>query len=149
MFTLNEAAYGRRSFADKLSFTKDGARLYLRPDGTAKRPGDPVTNPDLAATLRTLAREGAASFYTGQIAAKIVADMRAHNGLLSAEDLQNFRVREHAPLSVAYRGRRIAVPPPPAGGVVVAEMLRILERFDISPLPRTTAPPTTASSPKP
>ncbi|WP_264712348.1 gamma-glutamyltransferase family protein [Limobrevibacterium gyesilva] len=131
MFTLNEAAYGRLSFASKLAFTPDGARLYLRPDGTPKRPGDPVRNPELAATLRGLARDGAESFYTGEIARRIVADMQAHDGLLSMADLAGFRPRQHAPLEITYRGRRIAVPPPPAGGIVIVEMLRILERFDL------------------
>ena len=131
MFAMNEAAYGRRSYGEKLGFTPDGTRLYLRPDGTPKRIGDMVVNPDLAATLGVLAHEGAESFYTGIIAERIVADMRAHGGFLSAADLAAFRLREHAPLEINYRGRRIAVPPPPAGGIVVVELLRILERFDL------------------
>ncbi len=130
MFTMNEAAYGRRSYADKLSYTADGTRLYMR-DGAPKRVGDPVHNPDLAATLRELAAHGAESFFTGNIARRIIADMAAHGGLLSASDLAGFRIREHVPLEIVYRGRRIAVPPPPAGGIVVVEMLRILERFDL------------------
>ena len=130
MFTMNEAAYGRAGYAAKLTFTADGTRLYMR-DGAPKRVGDPVRNPDLAATLRIIATEGAETFFTGAIAARIVADMRANNGLLSAADLAGFRVREHTPLEITYRGRRIAVPPPPAGGIVVVEMLRILERFDL------------------
>ena len=134
MFTMNEAAYGRRSYVDKLGLTADGARLYLRPDGSAKRVGDGVRNPELAATLRVLAAEGPESFFTGALAAKIVADMAAHGGLLSAADLAGFRVRTHVPMEIVYRGRRVALPPPPAGGIVVAEMLRILERFDLASL---------------
>ena len=130
MFTMNEAAYGRAGYAAKLAFTADGTRLYMR-DGAPKRVGDPVRNPDLAATLRIIATEGAETFFTGAIAARIVADMRANHGLLSAADLAGFRVREHTPLEITYRGRRIAVPPPPAGGIVVVEMLRILECFDL------------------
>ena len=130
MFTMNEAAYGRRSYADKLSYTADGTRLYMR-DGAPKRVGDPVRNPELAATLRELAAHGAESFFTGDIARRIIADMAAHGGLLSAADLAGFRIREHTPLEITYRGRRIAVPPPPAGGIVIVEMLRILERFDL------------------
>ncbi len=130
MFTMNEAAYGRRSYADKLGYTADGARLYLR-DGVPKRIGDTVRNPELATTLRELAENGAESFFTGEIAGRIIADMEAHGGLLSAADLAGFRIREHKPLEISYRGRRIAVPPPPAGGIVVIEMLRILERFDL------------------
>lgn len=132
MFSLNEAAYGRLPYSAKLAATPDGRALYLQADGTPKRVGDPVRNPDLAATLRTIARDGVDSFYTGSIAARIVADMKAGGGLLSAADLAGFRSRAHPPLEITYRGRRIATPPPPAGGIVIAEMLRILERFDLT-----------------
>jgi gamma-glutamyltranspeptidase/glutathione hydrolase len=131
MFALNEAAYGRLPYSAKLAATPDGRALYLRGDGSPKRIGDSVRNPDLAATLRTIARDGVDSFYTGRIAERIVTDMAAHGGLLSAADLTGFRSREHPPLQVTYRGRRITVPPPPAGGIVIAEMLRILERFNL------------------
>ncbi len=57
--------------------------------------------------------------------------MRAHDGPLSLEDLASFKVRAREPLEVAYRGRIIATPPPPAGGIMVAQMLRILERLDL------------------
>lgn len=131
MFTMNEAAYGRVDYPVKLALTEEGRGLYLRPDGSPKRPGDPVRNPNLAATLRRIAAEGAEAFYTGEIASRIVADMQAHGGLLSAQDLRDFAVSQVRPLRVAYRGRSVSLPPPPAGGIVVAEMLRILERFDL------------------
>jgi gamma-glutamyltranspeptidase / glutathione hydrolase len=131
MFALDERAYGRLSYRDKLAFTEDGARLYLREDGSPKRLGDTVRNPDLATTLATLAREGAEDFYTGGIARRILADMERHGGLLSAADLADFRPEIGPPLTVDYRGRIVAVPPPPAGGIMVAEMLGILERFDL------------------
>jgi gamma-glutamyltranspeptidase/glutathione hydrolase len=138
MFTLNEAAYGRRNYVDKLSYSADGARLYLRPDGTPKRVGDLVRNAELGATLEELARNGAASFFTGDIARAIAADMKAHGGLVTEADLAGFQSRTLAPLEVPYRGRRVATPPPPAGGIVVAEMLRILERFDLVSLGHNT-----------
>ncbi|MCW8085529.1 gamma-glutamyltransferase [Sabulicella glaciei] len=134
MFALDERAYGRLSYREKLAFTEDGARLYLRPDGSPKRVGDTVRNPDLAATLATLAREGAEDFYAGGIARRIIADMERHGGLLSADDLAGFHPEAEPPLTVRYRGRDIAVPPPPAGGIMVAQMLRILERFDLPAL---------------
>jgi gamma-glutamyltranspeptidase/glutathione hydrolase len=131
MFTANEAAYGRLDYVRKLAFTAEGAALYCRPDGTPKRPGDAVRNPALARTLSGLARDGVESFYTGDLARVILDDMEANGGLLSATDLAGFRVTEVAPLVVRYRGFDISLPPPPAGGIVVAEMLRILERFDL------------------
>ncbi|MBY0335633.1 MAG: gamma-glutamyltransferase family protein [Acetobacteraceae bacterium] len=134
MFALDEQAYGRCAYVRKLGFTGEGAGLYLRADGTPKRVGDAVRNPALAATLATLAREGAEDFYTGSLARRIVADMEAHGGLLSAADLAGYAPDLGAPLEITYRGRRVAVPQPPAGGIMVAEMLRILERFDLPAL---------------
>ncbi|MBV9519343.1 MAG: gamma-glutamyltransferase, partial [Hyphomicrobiales bacterium] len=131
MFALDEAGYGRLPYVKKLAFTPDGRTLYLRDDGTPKRVGDSVRNPDLAETLRGLARDGAKSFYEGELAHRIVADMRRHGGLLTLEDLAGFTVRTRTPLTILYRGRSIATPPPPAGGIMVAQMLRTLERFDL------------------
>ena len=130
MFTMDESAYGRCSYSEKLAFTEEGRALYSE-NNAPKRVGRLVQNPALAATLESLAAEGVESFYTGPIAARIVADMQAHDGLLAAEDLARFRTRRTPALSIPYRGRTIALPPPPAGGIVVAEMLRILERFDL------------------
>ncbi len=139
MFSMNESAYGRRPYVQKLALTPDGQRLYLRPDGTPKRVGDPVRNPDLAVTLGRIARDGVEAFYTGEIGQRISADMKAHGGLLSARDLADFKPEVRAPLSVSYRGRRIAVTPPPGGGIMVAQMLRTLERFDLASLGHNSA----------
>ena len=133
MFTADESVYGRRSMAEKLSFTPDGTALYIE-NGEPKRVGRPVRNPDLARTLERLAAEGPDLLYHGELARRIVDDMQAHGGLLSAADLAGFRVRRGPPLTIPYRGRTIALPPPPAGGIVVAEMLRILEHFDLAAL---------------
>jgi gamma-glutamyltranspeptidase / glutathione hydrolase len=134
MFALNETAVGRLPFAQKLAHTADGRKLYLRADGTPKRLGDPVKNSDLADTLRMLARQGAESFYTGEIASRIADDMAAHGGLMTLADLKAFKVQRKAPLTIRYRGRTIAAPPPPAGGVYVCQILRLLERFDLTAL---------------
>jgi gamma-glutamyltranspeptidase/glutathione hydrolase len=139
VFATNDAPYGRLPYVAKLAATPDGQALYLRPDGTPKRVGDRVENPDLAATLTSIAKDGVEDFYHGRIAERIVADMRSHGGLLSATDLANFRARTHTPLEITYRGRRVTTPPPPAGGIVVSQMLRILERFDLTALGHNTA----------
>ncbi|MES2711708.1 MAG: gamma-glutamyltransferase [Pseudomonadota bacterium] len=138
MFTLDERAYGRRSYLDKLAFTEDGKRIYVRPDGTPKRLGERVFNPDLANTLRLIARDGAETLYTGELARCIAEDMARHGGLLTLEDLAGYSPELREPLRITYRGRTIAVPPPPAGGIMIAEMLRILERFDLVALGHNT-----------
>ena len=131
MMVADERAYGRINIADKLAHTPDAARLYLRADGTPKRPGERVVNPELAATLEVIARDGADAFYTGEIARRIAADMAAHGGLITEADLAAVRSRRVEPLRVPYRGRTLVLPPPPAGGIFVAEVLRILEHFDL------------------
>ncbi|WP_426959773.1 gamma-glutamyltransferase [Muricoccus radiodurans] len=138
MFYLDEKAYGRRSYLDKLAFTEDGRRIYVRPDGTPKRLGEKVLNPDLANTLRLVAKEGADTFYTGELARRIVADMEAHDGLLTLKDLADYRPEVREPIRVDYRGLTVALPPPPAGGIMIAEILRILERFDLVALGHNT-----------
>ena len=132
MFALNETSVGRLPFAQKLAHTADGQKLYLRAEGTPKRLGDAVKNPDLGDTLRMLARHGAESFYTGEIAGRIADDMAAHGGLMTLNDLTNFKVQRKPPLTIRYRGRTIATPPPPAGGIYVSQILRMLERFDLT-----------------
>ena len=138
VFATDEAPYGRLPYLAKLRLTTDGTAMYLRPDGTPKRLGDHVRNPGLAATLTTIAQDGAESFYTGSISERIVRDMQAHGGLLSAADLAGFKPRDSAPIRIDYRGRQIVLPSPPAGGIMVAEMLRILERFDLAALGHNT-----------
>lgn len=108
IFATDDAPYGRLPYARKIALTPDGRALYQRPDGTPKRLGEAVRNPDLAATLRGIARDGAESFYSGEIAQRIADDMRSHGGLLTAEDLANFRIRTREPLKVTYRGRVVA-----------------------------------------
>ncbi len=139
MMAMDESAYGRVSTAEKLKLTEDAARLYLRADGTPRRPGEMVVNPDLAATLETIARDGADAFYAGEIARRIAADMAAHGGLITEADLAAVRSRRVAPLRVAHAGREIVLPPPPAGGIFVGEMLRILAHFDLPAMGHNSA----------
>ena len=129
MFTADERPYGRRSFSDKLAYTAAGRALYME-DGEPKRLGQVIRNPALADTLAAIAAGGADAFHRGALAQLMADDMAAQGGLLTLADLESFRPLRHQPLSVAYRGRTVAVPPPPAGGIVVAQILRILERFD-------------------
>jgi gamma-glutamyltranspeptidase/glutathione hydrolase len=93
------------------------------------RPGDRHCQPELAATLRRLAREGVVSFYRGAIADQIEADIAANGGFLRKSDLAMFRVRELAPLRGTYRRREVLSFPPPGGGGKLIAMLRILEGY--------------------
>ena len=91
--------------------------------------GDIVCRPDLAATLRRIAREGTASFYRGTIAQQMVADLGARGGYLQAVDLAPVRAHELRPLRTTYRDAEIISYPWPGGGGQVAEALNILETY--------------------
>lgn len=132
MMALDERAVGRVPFIEKLRLTQEGRSLYLRPDGTLKKVGDKIFNPGLARTLETIASKGIDEFYTGKLADVMIADMRAHGGLLDYEDLKSYQHLVCEPLSVSYRSYTILVPPPPSGGLNIAQMLKIAERFDLT-----------------
>jgi gamma-glutamyltranspeptidase/glutathione hydrolase len=138
-WTQNEEQFGRVRTEDRLRFTAEGRRIYFRENGTLKQPGDIITNPDMAATLETIAREGADAFYTGEIAERIDADMRANGGLLSKHDLAAYRTTWQTPLSGSYRGLDLATNHPPGGGVMLLQMLNVLEQFDLAALGHNTA----------
>ncbi len=97
--------------------------------------GDRLVQRDLAATLRQIAEAGAAGFYKGPVAEALVASSRAGKGLITQADLDRYTSRELAPIECDYRGYRIvSAPPPSSGGVVLCEMLNILEGYPLQGL---------------
>jgi gamma-glutamyltranspeptidase / glutathione hydrolase len=113
----------------------DGTRKVFFHDGKVPVTGDILRNPDLARSLSLIGRDGAKAFYDGPIGAGIVAEAKAHGGLITAADLKNYKVVERVPVRGTYRGYEITGPPPPSsGGVHVIEMLNILEGYDIAAL---------------
>ena len=122
---------GRTSILKRLSHTPYGRQIYCDERGNARSVGATVRNPDMAQTYRRIASDGAEVFYTGDIARQIDADMRAHGGLLSAEDLAVYRAERSSPLRGNYRGLGLATNRPPGGGIMVIEMLNILEHFEL------------------
>jgi len=129
----------RASGIDRLSFTASGRKLYCREDGTYKRVGDVVHNPDYAQTLHMIAEGGSDVFYRGELAQRIAADMKANGGLITADDLANYQPRWCEPLRGQYRGYEVTTNNPPGGGVMLLEMLNVLEHFDLSALGHNSA----------
>ena len=125
------AILGRADNVERLRFSETGRRVYFNAEGSLKRPGERVRNPDMARTLQRIAAHGADIFYSGEIAEEIDADMRRHGGLLSIDDLRGYRTIRTEPLWGSYRGYRIATNRPPGGGVMLLEMLNVLENFDL------------------
>jgi gamma-glutamyltranspeptidase / glutathione hydrolase len=135
----DEGQMGRASGRERLAFTPASRALYCRPDGTPKRVGDRVVNRDLGQTLRLIAKQGDAVFYEGEIAHAIVEDMRRHGGLVASRDLSEWRTARNAPLWGSYRGYRVSTNRPPGGGVLLLEMLNILEGVDLAGLEHNSA----------
>ena len=134
-----EEQLGRAANPERLRFSKSGRALYCRADGRPKELGETVRNPDLAETLRQVARGGADVFYIGEIAERIAEDMRRNGGLLSYEDLKTYRTTRRAPLWGTFRDWRLATNHPPGGGLMLLEMLNVLEQFDLNALGHNTA----------
>jgi gamma-glutamyltranspeptidase/glutathione hydrolase len=132
------AEFGRAEVADRLRFSSTGARIYFRPDGSVKRIGDTVHNRDLATTLERIAQHGADIFYSGEIAEQIADDFKANGGLMSLEDLKSYKTVRRDPLRGSYRGFDIATNHPPGGGIMLVEMLNILEHFDLAGMGHNT-----------
>jgi gamma-glutamyltranspeptidase/glutathione hydrolase len=130
---------GRAANHERLAFTPASRALYCRPDGTPKQVGDTVVNRDLGQTLRLIAKHGDSVFYEGEIADAIAADMRRHGGLIAEEDLRGWRTVRNAPLWGTYRGYRVSSNRPPGGGVMLLEMLNVLERFELGALEHNSA----------
>ncbi len=133
-YILDEAlpttiAVGRDRFAKY----PEAAKIYL-PGGRVPKAGDRFINTDYAETLKVLAKEGGQSFYRGSIAKRITDDMAANGGILSLEDLAQYRAMERKPLAGKYRGHLVySVPPPVSNGLTLIETLQILDNYTPKP----------------
>jgi gamma-glutamyltranspeptidase/glutathione hydrolase len=106
------------------------AKIFMHADGRVLGPGDTLVQRDLADTLAAIARNGPRAFYDGAVADKLVAAVRAAGGLMTRDDLANYKPIEHEPVRGSYRGHAIlSMPPSSSGGVILLEILNILEAF--------------------
>jgi gamma-glutamyltranspeptidase / glutathione hydrolase len=113
--------------------------IYL-PNGAPLNAGDRVVQAEYAETLAQISRHGEAALYQGPLGDILVDYMQAHGGFITREDLTRYRTVERAPIRTDYRGWEILGPPPPAAsGVHIAQMLNILEGYDIAAMGFGTA----------
>jgi gamma-glutamyltranspeptidase/glutathione hydrolase len=138
-FWSDDGEMGRAPNHARIAFSKTGRELYCRPDGSPKRVGDKVVNRDLGQVLRLIAKHGADVFYSGEIAHRIAEDMKPNGGLIATGDLAAFQPRSNQPIWGDYRGYKISTNHPPGGGLMLVEMLNILENFDLASLGHNTA----------
>jgi gamma-glutamyltranspeptidase/glutathione hydrolase len=111
----------------------ESKRIYL-PGGKVPKPGDRFTNKDYANTLKAISKDGAQAFYRGEIARRIAADMAKNGGLITLDDLAQYRAIERKPLAGRYRDHAVySAPPPSPSGLGLIETLQILQNYQPKP----------------
>lgn len=107
------------------------AAIFM-PTGSVPEVGDLIVQTDLARTLRAIVENGRDGFYKGEVAELLVAGTRAAGGIWTMEDLANYTVKERMPITTTYQGYElITAPPPSSGGIAIAQMLNLIEAYDI------------------
>jgi len=110
---------------------RSSARIFL-PQDRLPAPFSILRQPDLAATLKQIAKSGRDGFYRGKVAAKLVNSVRSAGGIWTEEDLESYRVVERRPLKGNYHGIKItSSPPSSSGGIVLIEALNVLSAYDL------------------
>ncbi len=121
-----------RVLADPQTRDPEFRRVYGKPDGTRWQEGDRLVLKDLGRTLRLIAEQGADAFYTGELAGLLEKEMKLAGGLITKSDLAAYKAHVRKPISTTYRGYTVIGPPPPSsGGIVLCEMLNVLETYDL------------------
>jgi gamma-glutamyltranspeptidase/glutathione hydrolase len=140
-------ALARDGFEVSDGLARSLARMLVEPDdfkkypaslaqfsknGTPYEAGEILKQPDLARTLQRIADRGPAGFYEGETAELLEKEMKANGGLITREDLKDYRAKERAPVKGTYRGYEvIGMAPPSSGGIAVIHMLNLLEGYDL------------------
>ena len=121
-----------QSFRDpSLAKFPDSRRIFQR-DGRYYEAGDTFKQPELAKTLERIA-DKPDDFYHGDMARELAAAIQKGGGLITAQDLAQYEVKERAPIKGTYRGYDVmSAPPPSSGGVALVEILNILEGYDLA-----------------
>ena len=116
-----------------------GARATFLRDSQPYAEGEYFRNPDLASTMRQLAREGPAALYGGSLGQKIVDRLKELGGFLTIEDFRKHRVDWVTPISADFKGYRVWQMPPNNQGIAVLEMLRIVDSYDLKAMGHNSA----------
>ena len=126
---LSRSLKGKQT-VERMQKFPESWRIFQR-NGKPFEPGETFIQPELARTLARIQADPS-DFYRGEIARRIIADVQKHGGILTAEDLKQFKPAIRAPLHGTYRGHEIiTMPPPSSGGVALLEMLNMLEPYDL------------------
>jgi gamma-glutamyltranspeptidase/glutathione hydrolase len=123
-------AYGTEAFR----LDAPSAAIFLNKNAPFTA-GQKLVQKDLGRTLRWIEKNGRGGFYQGPVGAALVAASQAGKGIMTQADLDQYSVREMAPIECDYRGYHVvSAPPPSSGGVIICEMLNILEGYPLKEL---------------
>lgn len=124
----------------RLSKNPDANMIFYKPDGSNYAPGDVLKQTDLANTLTAISKQGSDAFYQGRIAKSIADTVSNAGGIMSEEDLLNYKVIERKPVKGTYRGYDVlSMPPPSSGGVHIIQMLNMLAQYPIDSMGHNAA----------
>lgn len=133
-------AQGLNSMQDYLAKDPSSIDYFYKNNGALYQRGDILKQKDLAKTLKRISRKGSAGFYQGKTADLLVAEMQSGGGLITLEDLQNYKTVTRESVRGKYRGYEVfSMPPPSSGGVHVVQMMNILEGYDLQALEHNSA----------
>lgn len=128
----DDMTYGLEVYRDGLLADGPSAKALYRAGGVAYQPGERLKQPDLAWSLRQIRDGGADAFYRGELGRRVVAGVQAGGGVLTQADLADYQIRIQEPLWCKYRDVPVAYMPPPAAGVLLCELMNILERHPMA-----------------
>jgi len=137
-FVLNERmADSFNSMKKRFKNCDELLRIFSKADNSDFKEGDIFIQKDLAKSLELIAENGSEAFYKGKIAELIVRDMEKHGGLITEDDLLNYEAKIRKPVKGTYRDYDIiSMPPPSSGGIILIEMLNILEGYPLGKMER-------------
>lgn len=131
---LVDSALSRSLTSDRAKLIRFADAPIFFPGGTALAPGTRLVQTDLARTLRLIADQGPNAFYQGEIADLLVAEMRRGGGIITKQDLANYKPLWREPIRGTYRGYSLfTMPPSSSGGITMIETLNVLEGYDPMP----------------
>lgn len=111
----------------------DSTKAIFFKDNTPLKEGDLLVQKDLAKSLNLISEKGSQVFYNGEIGQKIIAEIQRNGGIMTTEDLQNYKAVERSPIVGDYRGYKVVtMPPPSSGGVHIVQILNMLEHYPMN-----------------
>ncbi|MCO5113581.1 MAG: gamma-glutamyltransferase [Bdellovibrionaceae bacterium] len=120
------------TLSQKDRFNAKGKQVFLKKNGTPYVPGETIKQPDLYHALKLFRDKKLEGFYSGAVAADIAQTVQKEGGVLSVEDLKNYKVKWREPMQTKFQGHDIyLMPPPSSGGVVIKTALALVEKLDL------------------